>query len=170
MDKDSDENQTFKPGKILKFLQRIGLITIAWKPDGSLDVTRMFTINHESQGYLYFNLIVTVACLLSSYMYVYMAAHRISVESIQDPEAVLMVVFEVIFLIDILVNFMLSYEHETANGRLIETRVDKIATNYFKSNFIRDLIPVLPLQLTNLANNRECLFFLIKLMRLMKGF
>ena len=66
-----------KLGGCLKFLMKWRLVTIEFRADGSLDVSRMVVINHESKGYLYFNFLVTVCCLVGSYVYVYMAAHRI---------------------------------------------------------------------------------------------
>lgn len=103
-------------------------------------------------------------------MYVYMAAHRIPFHIEAEPDSILTIFFEIVFLVDICVNFILSYEHETAAGRTIETRVDKISTNYLKTEFLYDLIPSIPLQFFKFYNNRECLFYLIKLMRLFKGF
>ena len=37
------------------------------------------------------------------------------------------------------------------------------------TNFVTDLIPLLPLQLISLPNDRTSLFYLLKLMRLYKG-
>jgi hypothetical protein len=70
----------------------------------------MVVISHQSRGYLYFNLLVTVICLIGSYMYVFMAAHRIKSEIDTSPLVISMVMFEGIFLVDICVNFILTYE------------------------------------------------------------
>jgi len=46
-----------------------------------------------------------------------------------------------------------------------------ISVNYLQTTFIFDFIPLLPFQLiTTLPNKRERLFFLIKMVRLVKGF
>lgn len=42
--------------------------------------------------------------------------------------------------------------------------------NYFWGDFIKDVLPILPLQYISLRNNRASLFYLIKLLRLAKGF
>jgi hypothetical protein len=49
-------------------------------------------------------------------------------------------------------------------------RVRLIAKHYLKNDFIWDFITLIPLQLMKLKNDRQRLFFLIKIYRLKKGF
>jgi len=42
--------------------------------------------------------------------------------------------------------------------------------HYFQTNFIMDLIPLIPFQLIEMPRGRNNLFFLVKLIRLYKGF
>lgn len=46
----------------------------------------------------------------------------------------------------------------------------KIIINYLQGEFIWDFIPLIPLQFLRLVNNRDRLFFLIKCLRLRRGF
>lgn len=116
--------------------------------DGSIDISAYLVINHNSAGYLGFNFFVTICCLLSSYTYVYMAAHRISLEDNAKEglnfTVFAMYSFEAVFALDMGANFLLSYEYSGEAGRFIERRVSVIADHYFKSNFLKDLIPILP--------------------------
>ena len=80
-----------------------------------------------------------------------------------------MMVFEGTFLVDIIVNFLLTYEVE-GSGHHMERDLAKIASNYFWGTFKNDLFPLLPLQFIDLNKGRGALFLLIKLLRLWKGF
>lgn len=79
-------------------------ITVKYKDDGGINFMEMFTIDHQGAFYLLWNFMVTIACLVSSYMYVALAAFR------TDDALIVTLVFEGIFVIDIIINFMLSYE------------------------------------------------------------
>jgi hypothetical protein len=46
----------------------------------------------------------------------------------------------------------------------------KTSVKYLKTSFAIDFIPVIPLQNLSMINNRNCLFYLIKCVRLIKGF
>jgi len=78
--------------------------------------------------------------------------------------------FEGVFFLDIVVNFMLSYEYTSEYGKGLERNIGNIASHYFYGNFIKDLIPIVPFQLIPLPKNRATLFYLIKMFRLIKGF
>lgn len=81
-----------------------------------------------------------------------------------------MLAFEAIFLLDIIINFLLSYVKYDTQTEVIECHIVKTITNYLSTTFYKDFIPIIPLQLMELPNKRNLLFFLIKLMRLFKGF
>ena len=105
-------------------------------------------------------------------MYIYLAAHRIEPinQDLGDSNLIWwMLIFEGTFLFDIIVNFLLTFEVE-GSGHNVERDLSKIASNYFWGNFKNDLLPLLPLQLIELGKGRGALFFLVKLLRLWKGF
>ena len=76
----------------------------------------------------------------------------------------MMIVNEFIFLIDFLTKFFLSFT-ESNSLKTVE-EFNKIVPNYLKNGCLTDMIPLIPLQLIQLKNNRNCLFYLIKLIRL----
>lgn len=153
--------------------QRVKSLELRLSPDGSIDMSGYVVIDHNSERYLMFNFFVTFCCLVSSYIYVYMAAHRIQMESSEDPlspTVFLVYFFEGVFALDIGVNCLLSFEQTSQYGTYIETSVGAIASHYLYSTFYKDFLPIIPFQLTPLANRRGTLFYLIKLLRLAKGF
>ena len=93
----------------VRFLRALPLITVKKKDDGSINFLEMFTINHQGRFFLIWNFLVTVCCLISSYIYLAMAAFRLNGED--DVLAlILIILFEGIFCLDIVINSMLSYE------------------------------------------------------------
>jgi hypothetical protein len=80
----------------------------------------------------------------------------------------LVVIFELLFALDIIVKFMLTFEDPETHIKVIDLGV--ISKNYFFDRFIWDFIPLLPLQIFPMYRNRNTLFYLIKLIRLYKGF
>lgn len=155
--------------------RRVDRLHLRVLPDGSINISEYVVINHNSGGYLMFNFFVTACCLVSSYIYVFMAAHRIQLEASHaahqhSATIIFMYFFEAIFALDILVSFLLSYEFSGQYGRSIERQLANTVSHYFYGSFLRDLIPVIPFQLIPLRNRRGTLFYLIKLLRLVKGF
>lgn len=144
-------------------------ITVKTNENGSINFLEMFTINHQGARYLIWNFFVTICCLVSSYIYVAMAAFRTSDRDYPSIIA-LSIIFEAVFVLDIIINFMLSYERNDTAAETIEWNILKTFTKYLTTNFYKDFIPVIPFQLMNLPNNRNTLFLLIKLLRLFKGF
>jgi hypothetical protein len=63
--------------------------------------------------------------------------------------------------------FMLSYTRETDLKKISDLRLTSL--HYLRTDFIYDFLPIIPFQLLMLKNNRHCLFFIIKLMRLIQG-
>jgi hypothetical protein len=51
-------------------------IKLKYNAQGGIKWFEIFTINHTGEFYLMFNFFVTVCCLVSSYMYVGVAAYR----------------------------------------------------------------------------------------------
>lgn len=126
----------------------------------------ILAVNHQGRSYMIFNFLVTLLCLMSSYFYIFAAAHRDD----SGPFYYVMAFFEVIFTIDCLVQFVLSYDKVNSTEIGVERRITFTSENYIKTRFLRDLIPLIPFHLINTQNGLGKLFYLIKLMRLKKGF
>lgn len=82
----------------------------------------------------------------------------------------LAIVFEVIFCFDIIISFMLSYDRQDTQVEIVEWNIQKTAYRYFTTNFLKDFLPVIPFQNLKLAKERNKLFYLFKMIRLIKGF
>jgi len=99
-------------------------------------------IDHKGCFYTIWRPLYVCSCLVSSYVYAYLAcfesAHQVT------EFRVLEAVFEGIFFISIIIEFLASYENPNKKGDKIKS-VEKSARRYVYGNFIRDLIPVLPL-------------------------
>ena len=118
----------------------------------------------ESQpAYQIFNLVISLFCIFSGYLYAYLAAFRDSKfdEKYKKLE-ILALVIEVIFLFHLVIQFFMAEEEKV--------KFQKIAKDYIADGFWIDFIPIVPIQLINLPNNRHRLFYLIKLVRILKGF
>lgn len=165
----SNEDQESTGKRILKLIMMLNFIKIKRNEDGTINLSEMFVISHLSGMYLIFNFFVTACCLVSSYIYVYMAAFRI-LQNDFSMTNFFMYFFEGVFVVDIAVNFMLSYEYMGQYGKEIQRNLFEISNHYVKTTFIKDLIPIIPFQLIPLPKERGALFYLIKLLRLAKGF
>jgi len=74
---------------------------------------------------------------------------------------------EFIFLLDFILNFFVEYAPDCLDDPPI--REFKVISNqYLKGNFMKEFIPLIPLQLVNL-HSLGTLFYLIKLLRLPRG-
>jgi hypothetical protein len=66
-----------------------------------------------------------------------------------------------------LIQFLVEY---TPPGQLVPVKdISLISMRYLRGEFLKDFIPIIPLQLLTLNNGDERLFFIIKIMRLIKG-
>ena len=74
---------------------------------------------------------------------------------------------EIFFLIDMIFNFITTYESPTSPEPVSE--IGKIFTNYMSNGFYFDLIPLLPLQLMSFDTFKEDLFWVLKTIRFLKG-
>lgn len=78
-------------------------------------------------------------------------------------------IFEIIFLIDFLIQFVVTHSLNKKDPQSKKIKTPKeIAIFYLKTEAIYDLIPLIPLQTLNL-NGKETYFNLIKIIRLRKG-
>lgn len=114
-----------------------------------------------------FQVFITVLCLMSSYVYAYIAAFRLH-NDMNESVYKLNYFFETMFLIDCILTFFVEYQPEDSKYPVRD--MSKIAINYLQGAFKFDVIPLIPLQYLTLKNKREYLFFTIKWIRLIKGF
>ena len=82
---------------------------------------------------------------------------------------VTILIFESIFLIDLILSFFVDYKEESAPDKPVRD-LGKIAINYLKTDFFLDFITLLPLNFYHLYRRRHVLFFMVKMLRLYKGF
>lgn len=131
--------------------------------------TEMLVFSHESKGYLMFNFLITILCLVSSYYYGSIAGFRYSLKSTDDLDHLLMqIIIEGIFLIHFILQFFLDFVEEGKNYPVRD--LAKIFKRYINSQvFFLDFLTIIPLQLLDLKNNRHYLFFGIKMLRIVKG-
>ena len=104
--------------------------------------------------------------LFSSYMYAYAAAFRLHPGISKDIWG-LTWFFEMSFLVDIIRMLFTEYPKFGSSGHTATIRdFHMIVKNYFNTRAIHDIVPIIPLQAIVLENNRQYLFFLIKIYRL----
>ena len=126
-------------------------------------------IRENNPFYLFFNFIVSCLCIVSSYIYLYMASLRYPTDLDETKEEMLIIyIFESIFLVHMLLQFIKEYRLEDKNE--VITQLLEIIINYIKTGFLIDLIPLLPFWLMKLPRQRQRLFLLLKMIRLVKGF
>ena len=123
----------------------------------------MMVIRQNSGFSFVWNNLYVIACLITSYMYVWIAAyghfsitHQIELG------------FEIFFLLHVLKNCFTEYtpEGETNSVRHIAS----IISRYFHNDFIYHLIPLIPFTiLLHEVDPRVKLFYLIKIVRLNDG-
>lgn len=117
--------------------------------------------------YHLFEVLITMLCLVSSYIYAYIAAFRLH-QDMNQTAYKLSYIFETMFFIDLILNFFVEYQPEDSKYPVRD--MSKIAVNYLQGEFKMDAIPLIPLQFMTMKNNRDYLFFTIKWIRLIKGF
>ena len=113
-------------------------------------------------------------------MYCMLAAYRKDADSLKATETIESTdvvnqpwfywAFEVIFLIDMIVNFFLDFQTNSKTVKIITRDIREIVHRYVHGEFIWDLVPLLPLQYIEMESNLNFNFYLIKVIRLRKGF
>lgn len=123
-------------------------------------------IDMDNQVYLLWKMFVTTCCVVSSYLYAFIAAF----ENPNPGEMLfnITVFFESVFLVSICVNFLVSYEPDGEDYKVKDLTL--ISQRYLKGQFMFDFIPLVPLQAISLPGQKERLFFVIKIIRLVNGF
>lgn len=135
----------------------------------------MCTISEENLVYKAFDVAVNIFKLLTSYYYGYLAANRFHLVQVRekDPEYArsefnTVIGCECVFLVHMITQALLEYKVQ--GGKLPVRDPGKTATRYLQTDFIYDLIPLIPFQFQSMYRNRQYLFYVVKMMRLWKGF
>ena len=129
---------------------------------------KLVMISPKDQIYQLFCLIVTISCLLSSYVYSYSAAFRLHDEREVIWTTFFTIFFELIFLAHMVTQFILEYTPEGSKNPVRDYK--RIAMHYInEGDFKADFIAIIPFQIITMRNGRQKLFLLIKLVRLAKG-
>ena len=82
-----------------------------------------------------------ISCLFSPYIYAYFAMH--GHEEGEKGPVWITIVFECIFIITILKNFITAF---TPEGEIVPVKdIWKISDRYLKSEFLIDLVPTIPM-------------------------
>ena len=104
---------------------------------------KLLLISEKNKLYHFFCLIVTISCLISSYIYAYMAAFRLHPDRETKFTTIAALFFELIFVGHMCTQFILEY---TPEGSKIPVRDYKmIAMRYMKEgDFAIDLVAIIP--------------------------
>ena len=138
----------------------------------------MLSISEENKVYKLFQLIITVNCMFSSFLYAKLACfkdpvdasgyhHHYSQESL-DLIYQFELIVEGLFLLDFILSFFLQYMPQNAETLVPIKDVSKTAMRYFQTGMSRDLIPLIPFHLF-FKFRYSRLFYLIKCIRVAKS-
>lgn len=120
-------------------------------------------VNHEGTCYRYWNAMIVILQIVTSYIYYLYSAYREEYDFFTGN------FFEIFFLLDILVHFLLDYYPSPTSNSTIRDPA-KIAVRYAMSlEFFLDLLPTIPFQLIELDKNKQNVFYIIKTIRMVKG-
>lgn len=92
-----------------------------------------------------------VLCLISSYYYGYIACFRYH-EGHATNFIATATVFELIFLIHMLLQFLVEFTPE--GNKVPITDLSKISMNYINGDFVWDFIPIIPVYVVPMDRNR----------------
>ena len=132
-----------------------------------INISQLFIIDHRGAFSIFWTGVDTALCLLSSYIYMWFGAFN-DAES-HDLHVTATVCFEVTFLLLMLKKFLTSYSNQ---GEAKPVRnLHQIAMRYLQGEFIRDLIPLLPVTFIFDGERRMVkLLYVIKVVRVLNGF
>ena len=119
-----------------------------------------------------YKICVTILCLVSSYFYGFLSMNNYNKPpdlSYRHTNIVMIIMFETVFLIDLILSFLVDYTEEDQPEKPVRD-LGKIAMNYLRTGFLLDIITLIPLNFLNLYRRRNVLFLIIKMLRIHKGF
>lgn len=127
-------------------------------------------ISVENSIYQAWKILVIFICIFSSYIYAYIAAFGIPYLEEQPKFFFIIIVFEVIFGMDIAVQFLLEFKPEDQYNKVRD--LTEIAKRYLKSRFFIDALAMIPFHtfFDGQHNENIKLFFIIKIIRIQKGY
>lgn len=114
---------------------------------------------------------ISAICLLSSYYYGYLACGRYGETNSnkeEDNSLITTTVIEVFFLIHLLLQFFIEFRPSAEKAPVRD--IPKISVHYLQNGFAMDFIPIIPFYAVSLKRKRQDLFYIIKMIRLIKGF
>ena len=115
------------------------------------------------------NYINKICCLVSSHIYLFMAAYLSKDLLPEDNLYKLDLFFETFFAISMVLEFLTDFEPVPGQKAIRDLVI--IANRYIKGEFIYDLIALVPFNFfIDIDDGYERLFYLFKLLRLQKGF
>lgn len=115
-----------------------------------------------------FIVVYVVLCFFSPQLYAFMSAFRNKQNNSYEFWFKVSMVFESIFLLDIVLKCF--KETLPRDSTLYLNDFLSIFRYYLRNGFIWDFIPIIPFQFLTLQNNRERLFFYIKVIRMRECF
>ena len=118
-------------------------------------------ITMDSHIYQFWKIFVVIVCVLSSLTYAEMAAFGLP--SSDSWLFIATLVFEVIFVVDMIVQFTLEFKPEDQYNTVRD--LTEIAKRYLRGRFLIDFIALIPLQYMFVTKHAH-LFLLIKIVRL----
>tara|TARA_B110000503_G_C6979173_1_gene342481 strand:- start:371 stop:736 length:366 start_codon:yes stop_codon:yes gene_type:complete len=120
----------------------------------------------ENSVYQAWKILVIFICIFSSYIYAYIAAFGIPYLEEQPRFFFVIIVFEVIFGMDIAVQFLLEFKPEDQYNKVRD--LTEIAKRYLKSRFFIDALAMIPFHtfFDGQSNDNIKLFFIIKIIRI----
>jgi hypothetical protein len=104
-------------------------------------------------------------CIISSYIYAYITAFRIPKPG--SSMAILDIVFDIIFAMDMCVQFLLEFKPEDQYNKVRD--LTEIAKRYIKGQFAIDVIALIPFSSFFNGQQRK-LWYIIKIVRIQKGY
>lgn len=127
----------------------------------------MIIIDHKSDAWKIWSTFIIIISSVSSFYYGYLAAYP--VRGVKTEYDSLSKFFELMFLIDFLARFILSYPKVADDPNSpVETDLTKIFENYAKGEGIIDLISLLPFIIFDF-DGKEDYLFILKICRLRRG-
>ena len=120
-------------------------------------------IDHTNIFYRIWNACFVVSTIVSSIEYGYIGVFFKK----NDDHNKMMIFFEIFFILRIFTQFFVTYENPHKRNDIVKD-VEQLASNYYNTNFFRDLIPSIPLQFIRMGGYERYWYF-IKCFRILIG-
>lgn len=116
-------------------------------------IAQVFIVSRRNRLYKCWEVIITILCLISAYIYANIAAFRM--HPVRDERHIndIYAAFESLFLFDMVLQFFVEFVPEGQTRPI--RNLERIAMNYFRNDFLLDFIAILPLELLEFKNHRQ---------------